>query len=149
MSDWNIVGDVVVNIGNCKHFFVKSRTMTVNILFIMPLNEPFEVIVNADLFPELNKLNTQTRIKKVDCVYPSGLLSIASYLKKHLPDASISIVDCNVEINKMAELKGGHGFTREEYFEHCLNAAEKKCPEKPHNFRRKSSGSSKTSLFER
>lgn len=108
--------------------FHRSRTLTVNILFIMPLNEPFEVIVNADLSPELNKLNTQTRIKKVDCVYPTGLLSIASYLKKHLSEASISIVDCNVEINKMAELKGGHGFTREEYFEHCLNAAEKKCP---------------------
>ena len=100
-----------------------------NILFVMPLNEPFDVVVNADFSPERNKLNSQTRIKKVDCVYPTGILSIGAYLKKHLPEANISIVDCNVEINRMAELKGGHGFTQKEYFEHCLNIAEKKCPE--------------------
>ena len=99
-----------------------------NILLIMPLNEPFDVVVNADKSPERNKLNVKTHIKKVDCVYPTGLLSIASYLKKHLPDANIGIVDCNVEINRLAELRGGHGFTRKEYFEHCLDIAEKKCP---------------------
>lgn len=100
-----------------------------NILLMMPLNEPFDVVVNAVLSPERNKLNSKTRIKKVDCVYPTGILSIGAYLKKHLPESNICIVDCNVEINRMAELKGGNGFTQKEYFEHCLSIAEKKCPQ--------------------
>ena len=100
-----------------------------NILFLMPLNEPFDVVVNADQSPERSKLNSVTRIKKVDCVYPTGILSIASFLKKHMHDAHISIFDCNVEINRIAALRGGHGFTREEYFDWCLNIAAEKCPE--------------------
>ena len=67
-----------------------------DILLLMPLNEPFDVVVNADKSPERSKLNLKTQIKKVDCVYPTGLLSIAAFLKKHLDDAHITILDCNV-----------------------------------------------------
>lgn len=99
-----------------------------NILLLMPLNEPFDVVINAGKTPERSKLNSKTGIKKIDCVYPTGLLSIASYLKKHLPDANIGIVDCNVEITPMAETYGCSGFTKAEYIEHCVNVAAKKCP---------------------
>lgn len=53
-----------------------------NVLFIFPLNEPYHIIVDAEKTPWKSKLNSNKKIKKIDCVYPTGLLSIASYAKK-------------------------------------------------------------------
>jgi len=71
-----------------------------NILLIVPLNEPYSTIVGADNVSN-NKLNCM-KIKKLYCVYPSGLLSISSYLKKHLPNVNVKILDLNVTINYFA-----------------------------------------------
>ena len=54
-----------------------------NILLLMPLNEPFDV--NADCSSERSKLNRITHIKKVDRVYPAGLLSMAALGQQYFP----------------------------------------------------------------
>lgn len=73
----------------------------INILFISSLNEPYNTIIDANKTPWKTKLNIQKKIKKIDCVYPSGLLSISAYVKKHNPDINIKIIDFNVIINQL------------------------------------------------
>jgi len=94
------------------------------LLFLFPLNEPFDTVVNAGKTPWKSKLNAEKTIKKIDCVYPSGLLSIGSYLKKHLPDAEIRILDCNVVMNRLAASYGKRisEIDRELFFEECAAA---------------------------
>ena len=91
------------------------------ILFFFLLNEPYQNIVRAAETPWKSKLNQKLKIKKIDCVYPTGLLSIASYVKKHLPEAEIRILDCNAVLNQMAEKYPGRlsEFDRSVFFEEC------------------------------
>ena len=74
-----------------------------NILFVVPLNEAYERIVSAAKTPWKSKQGTGGKIAKVDCVYPSGVLSISAYLKKHVPEANIKILDLNAAINHLAK----------------------------------------------
>lgn len=73
------------------------------VLFIVPLNEPYNTIVNAGKTALKNKLNIQKNIKKLYCVYPSGVLSISAYVKKHVSDIDIRVIDFNVFIHKLAQ----------------------------------------------
>lgn len=73
------------------------------ILFLFLLNEPYQNIVNAAATPWKSKLNQRLKIKKIDCVYPTGLLSISAYIQKYFPDAEIRILDCNTVLNQLAE----------------------------------------------
>lgn len=88
-----------------------------NILLIFPLNEAYEVIVTANATAWSSKLNVHKNIKKLDCAYPTGLLSIASYVKKIHPAANIRILDVNAVLNLVAQRKceagesfDGYGF---------------------------------------
>ena len=76
------------------------------LLLLFPLNEPFDTVVNAGKMPWKMKLSAQKTIKKIDCVYPTGLLSIGAYVRKFLPDAEIRILDCNVVMNQLADVQG-------------------------------------------
>jgi len=76
-------------------------------LFVVPLNEPYDCIVQASQTALKTKLNTRKNIKKLACVYPSGVLAIAAYVGKHLPGAEIRILDLNVVINRLAERGAG------------------------------------------
>lgn len=76
-----------------------------NILFITPLNEPYEVIINASKADWKSKSNVHKNIKKISCAYPTGLLSISAYLKKHAPDTNIKILDFNAFMIEIAKKK--------------------------------------------
>lgn len=76
-----------------------------NILFIFPLNEPYLDIVHAGETAWKSKLNVYKNIKKLDCAYPTGLLSISAYLKKNIPEANIKILDFNAVMNQVAKRK--------------------------------------------
>jgi len=76
-----------------------------NILLVFPLNEPYETIINAAKTAWKSKLNRYKNIKKLDCAYPTGLLSIAAYLKKNAPDISVRILDLNAVLNQVAKRK--------------------------------------------
>lgn len=76
-----------------------------NILFIVPLNEPYDEITSANKAAWKFKLNIYKNIKRIDCAYPTGLLSISSYVKKHNPDINIKILDFNGIMNKVAQRK--------------------------------------------
>lgn len=95
-----------------------------NILMLFPTNEAFEVITTAHQAPWLNKLNRKGNIKKIDYVYPSGLLSIAAYVRQLLPETQIRILDCNVVMGKIAEGEIGTyaGLTQAAFFGHCAEA---------------------------
>jgi hypothetical protein len=80
-----------------------------NILLIFPLNEPYDTIINARNVPWKSKLNFQTKIKKLDCAYPTGLLSITSYVRKKIPVVNIRILDINAVMNQVAVRKAGKG----------------------------------------
>ncbi len=92
------------------------------LLLFFLLNEPYETIVHAAETPWKSKLNQRLKIKKIDCVYPTGLLSIAAYVKKHIPDIEIKILDCNAMINQLAEQhpEGLLHVKREIFFEKCV-----------------------------
>lgn len=76
-----------------------------NILFIFPLNEPYDTIISANQTAWKSKLNVYKNIKKLDCAYPTGLLSISAYLKKNIPDINIKILDYNAVMNRIAARK--------------------------------------------
>lgn len=97
-----------------------------NMLLIFPLNEPFDTIVSANKVPWKSKLNALKNIKKIDCVYPSGLLSIGAYVKKQIPDTNIKILDCNVIMNQAAQrMTGGmEGYTLEDFLRETLTAVD-------------------------
>lgn len=94
------------------------------ILLLFPLNEPFDTIINAGKMPWKTKLNARKTIKKIDCVYPTGLLSIGAYVKRFRPDAEIRILDCNVVMNQLAEEMGAKvtKISRERFFEACADS---------------------------
>lgn len=74
-----------------------------NVLFIFPLNESYTTIISANKTPWKSKLNSQKNIKKIDCAYPTGLLSISSYARKHAPDINIKILDFNAVMNQVVQ----------------------------------------------
>lgn len=92
-----------------------------NILFIIPLNESYDSIISANRTALRTKLNIHKNIKKLYCVYPSGVLSISAYIKKNNPDINVKILDLNVFINQIAQSKIA---SFDEYtFENYLNEA--------------------------
>ena len=86
-----------------------------NILFIFPLNEPYNSIVNATQTPWKSKLSAYKNIKKLDCAYPTGLLSIAAYVKKSIPDVNIKILDINAVMVRVAQRKNECSESFDEY----------------------------------
>ncbi|HAH30718.1 MAG TPA: hypothetical protein DCL44_00205 [Elusimicrobia bacterium] len=76
-----------------------------NILLVFPLNEPYDEIITANKTAWKSKLNPYKNIKKLDCAYPTGLLSIASYVKKHVPEANVKILDLNAVLIRVAKRK--------------------------------------------
>lgn len=100
---------------------ISCMRKNINLLMLFPTNEPFEVITTAHQSPWLNKLNPKGNIKKIDYVYPSGLLSIAAYVHRFLPEAQIRILDCNVVMGKIAEGEIGTfaGMTQTAFFNYC------------------------------
>ncbi len=94
------------------------------LLLLFPTNEAFEVITTANQSPWLNKLNRKGNIKKIDYVYPSGLLSIAAYVCRFLPEAQIRILDCNVVMGQIAEgeIDSFVNITQTMFFKHCADA---------------------------
>lgn len=82
------------------------------ILLLFPLNESYESIISAGQTAWKSKLNPYKNIKKLDCAYPTGILSISAYLKKNLPSAEIKILDVNAVMNHVAASKhaAGEGF---------------------------------------
>ena len=55
----------------------------------MPLSSSFDSVINAKSAEWKEKINRQAGIKTVSCVYPTGILSIASYIRKYIPDSEI------------------------------------------------------------
>jgi len=102
-----------------------------DILLIFPLNESLESIVTAGKTPWKSKLNASKTIKKIDCVYPTGLLSIASYLRRHVPDANVKILDFNVVMNMVAAKRpeGFEGYGTGDFFRDALDSLESFNPE--------------------
>lgn len=95
-----------------------------NILFIFPLNESYSTIISANQTAWKSKLNTYKNIKKLDCAYPTGLLSISSYLKKNMPQAEIKILDLNAVMNQVAQRKSSKDESFQGYeLEDLLNEA--------------------------
>jgi len=90
------------------------------LLFIVPLNESFHEIVDI----------AGKNIKRVNCCYPGGALSIAAYLKRHLPDPDIRILDFNVVINRLAQTRAQEfeGYNREDFYADALSFAEGEIP---------------------
>ncbi|MFC1567427.1 B12-binding domain-containing radical SAM protein [Thermodesulfobacteriota bacterium] len=96
----------------------------VNTLFIFPLNEPYNTIISASKTAWKSKLNVYKNIKKLDCAYPTGLLSISAYLKKHNPDINIKILDLNAVMNQVAQRKNETSEDFENYkFEDLITEA--------------------------
>ena len=95
-----------------------------DILFIFPLNEPYNTIITANKTAWKSKLNIHENIKKIDCAYPTGLLSISAYIKKYYPDANIKILDFNAVMNQVAQRKSDNSEGFEEYlFEDLIKEA--------------------------
>ncbi|MFA5879335.1 MAG: radical SAM protein [Candidatus Margulisiibacteriota bacterium] len=97
-----------------------------NILFIFPLNEPFQTIIGANKTAWKNKLNSYKNIKKLDCAYPTGLLAISAYIKKHVPEANIKILDFNAVLNQIAlrkyqDLENFENYSYEEFFKEAFS----------------------------
>lgn len=88
------------------------------LLLFVPLNESFDELVSARKKDWKVPLNAQGTLKRISCCYPGGLLSIGSYLKKHLPDVDVTILDCNVVMNRLAETRtqGFEGYTRKDFY---------------------------------
>jgi len=88
------------------------------ILFIVPLNESFEELMSARQKDWKVPLNAQGSLKRISCCYPGGLLSMGAYLKKHMPDVEINILDFNVVMNRLAETRkqGFAGYTRNDFY---------------------------------
>lgn len=89
--------------------------MKIKILLLFPLNESYSGIISAGQTAWKSKLNPYKNIKKLDCAYPTGILSIAAYLKKNLPGAEIKILDVNAVMNRVAARKYQQGGTFEGY----------------------------------
>ena len=92
------------------------------ILLIMPLSSSFDSVINAKFAEWKEKINRQAGIKTVSCVYPTGILSIASYIRKYIPDSEIKILDFNAEVNNYA-LKHQDtlsSVSREDFWSYCL-----------------------------
>lgn len=100
-------------------------------LFIFPLNEPYVTIINAAQAPWKNKLNKQKKIKKIDCAYPTGLLSIAAYVKKNIPEANIKILDFNAVMNRIAqdETRGFDDYKFTDFLQEALSGVDGFIPE--------------------
>ena len=92
------------------------------ILLIMPLSSSFDSVINAKSAEWKEKINRQAGIKTVSCVYPTGILSIASYIRKYIPDSEIKILDFNAEINNYALMHkdGLSSVSREDFWSYCL-----------------------------
>lgn len=73
-----------------------------NVVLVSPLNERFMDIVKADLTSGNTSVGKSQRIKRLSCVYPVGLLNIGSFVRKHVPEASVHITDLNLQLNRMA-----------------------------------------------
>ncbi len=96
-----------------------------NILFLIPLHEPFDSVVSADRMPWKNKLSGSKKIKRLDCVYPTGVLSIASFLKSRNQTVSIRILDCNVVMKRLSESQESRDSATGSFKEFCLLCQEK------------------------
>lgn len=90
-----------------------------NILFIVPLNESYDTVVGVDKATLKDKLNKN--IKKLYCVYPSGVLSISAYIKKHSPNINIKILDLNVFINQIAQSKNFDEYKFENFIKEAMS----------------------------
>lgn len=93
------------------------------VLFITPLNESFQEVTSIFGKGWKFSLNAQKNIKRINCCYPGGLLSIGSYLKKHLPDVEIKILDFNVVLKRLAETRhqGFEGYSRNDFYADALS----------------------------
>lgn len=70
------------------------------ILFVVPLNERYQAVVSAGQNALHTKLDASKNIKKLYCVYPSGVLAIAACTKAYLHRAEFRILDLNVFIHE-------------------------------------------------
>lgn len=102
------------------------KDYTVKLLFIVPLNEAFHEIVDIAGKSWKFSFNTRKNIKRVNCCYPGGVLSIGAYLKKHLPDIDIKILDFNVVINRLAQssTQKFEDLRREDFYTEALSAVD-------------------------
>lgn len=94
-----------------------------NLLFIVPLNESFHEIIDIAGKSWKFSFNARKNIKRVNCCYPGGILSVAAYLKKQLPDIEVKILDFNVVINRLAQMRpqGFERYCREDFYEDALS----------------------------
>jgi anaerobic magnesium-protoporphyrin IX monomethyl ester cyclase len=74
-----------------------------NVLLLVPLNEPYYSVIEASKTAWSAKLNATKKIKRLSAVYPSGVLSIAAYVAKNLPGTTVRILDLNIVMNQLAE----------------------------------------------
>jgi radical SAM superfamily enzyme YgiQ (UPF0313 family) len=98
-----------------------------NVLFISPLNESFDVLISAPDTPWKSKLTPSGDLKKIDVTTPNGLLSMASYLDSRVEDVCVKIMDLNVFLIKLSEEirarqdgKTIRAFTREQFLDHVF-----------------------------
>lgn len=69
-----------------------------NILFIIPLNAPYDTIIGAEISASDTKLRIRDHIK---CMYPSGILCICAYIQKYISNINIKIIDLNVILTQL------------------------------------------------
>lgn len=93
-----------------------------NVLFLVPLNEPYLAVMEAAKTAWSAKLNATKKIKRLSAVYPSGVLSIAAYITKNLPGTNVRILDLNIVMNQLAEEGASlEGQTFEEFLRYALS----------------------------
>ena len=93
------------------------------VLFIIPLNESFHEITHVGGKDWKFSLNDRKNIKRINCCYPGGVLSIGSYLKKHIPEIEIKIIDLNIVINRFAQTRteGLEGYSHNDFYAGALS----------------------------
>ena len=90
---------------------------SMKILFIMPLQTPFDSAVRWERINGIYRL----AVKHLSPCYPTGALSIGAYLNKFYPAAEIKIFDANSFILRMNGKDFAAPFTRSEFFAACFD----------------------------
>jgi radical SAM superfamily enzyme YgiQ (UPF0313 family) len=76
--------------------------MTTKLLFIIPPNITFENFINPLLSERTSNKNGR-KFGDIKVDMPLGILSMSSYLKKHVEDIEIKLIDFNICLNELDE----------------------------------------------
>lgn len=101
-----------------------------NMLLILPLTFAYHDVVYQDASQEWEKKISRARIKRLDIMYPNGLLSIEAYISKHFSNIDVRILDFNILISDLADNDDAIlSMSRDDFWEYCLSLTQDFVPD--------------------